>query len=134
MVRKRKTKDNETSDALAEALDGLDAVHTAIVKMALDADISPVEEDELTSVENDDLPGSTFTVGDMNSGPERGGGVVLDTRVTLELDSDQAEAIVFALMRQIRNGDDELELMLDGRFVIGAAAAKDFRRALREGT
>jgi hypothetical protein len=57
---------------------------------------------------------------------------VLDTRLTVTLDDDQAEALIFKLMRMVRQGE-ELELELDGRLVIGAAAAKDFRRALKEG-
>lgn len=133
MVRKRKTKD-DAPESLAEALDALDQVHQAIIKMAIDSDLSPAAEDTLTSPENDDLPPSHFDVGEMNAGPERGGGIVLDTRLTLTLDDEQGEALIFALMRNVREGGDgEVSIELDGRFVIGSAAAKDFRRALREG-
>jgi hypothetical protein len=132
MARKRKTKD-DAPESLAEALDALDAVHGAIVKMALHADITPAAQDALTSPDNDDLPLSSFDVGEMDTGPERGGGVVLDTRIELRLDDEQAEAMIFALARSVREGGDLIALELDGRLVIGAAAAKDFRRALREG-
>jgi hypothetical protein len=131
MVRKRKHK-GETGEELAEALDALDVVHGAIIKNAIEADIAALGEDDLASPDNDDLPESAFHVGEMNEGPERGGGVVLDTRLTVTLDDDQAEALIFKLMRMVRQGE-ELELELDGRLVIGAAAAKDFRRALKEG-
>lgn len=138
MNRSRRPKKDQApaeAEALAEALDGLDQVHGAIVKMAIEAELSPAADDLLVQDDNDDLPESRFDVGQMNAGPERGGGVVLDTRLTLTLDDEQAEAIAFSLMRSIRNEDEEhpIVLELDGRFVIGTAAAKDFRRALREG-
>ncbi len=132
-MARRKPKD-DASESLAEALDDLDKLHASIIKMALDADTSPIAENELTSDKNDDLPESRFDVGDMNAGPERGGGVVLDTRLTLTVDDDLAEALLFALMRKIREGGDLVELELDGRFVIGSAAAKDFRAALKSGS
>lgn len=130
MPRKPKSKEPE---ALATALGALDDLHQAVITLALEHDIEHLAEDELTSEENDDLPPSTFRVSDMRAGPERGGGVALDTRMMLTLDDEQAEALLFAIMRKLRAGDELVEVELDGRMLIAGGAARDLRRTLKEG-
>lgn len=128
-----KRKKNVEVDALGTALDALDECHAAIIALAQAADLHPTTENELSTVDGDDLPTSSFVVGDDASGPERGGGVVLDTRLTLSVSVEQAEALLFVLMHEIRAAGEDVEIELDGRLLVGAGAARDFRRALKEG-
>ncbi|MGH2997673.1 MAG: hypothetical protein ACRDNM_00075 [Gaiellaceae bacterium] len=131
--RTKRKKKNEEVDALGTALDALDDVHASIIALAEAGGIVHETENELATGDGDDLPESSFVVGDDTTGPERGGGIVLDTRLSLSVSAEQAEALVFVLMREIRAGGEYVEVELDGRLLIGAGAARDFRRALKEG-
>src|SRR3974377_2331549 len=117
----RKRTDRDDAAPLFEAvLDAVDTLHVAVVKFGGATEIEPSHE--LTSDDVDDLPESRFLVGDEETGPERGGGLVLDTRLSLSLDPEQAETLLFELARAVREGGKEISLPLDGRLVIGRDA------------
>jgi hypothetical protein len=127
MPRKKRTS-NAAGELLAKALDAVDDVHRAIVDLAGEAELEPVESG-LTTDAGGDYPTAYFSV-DGDEAPERGG-VAFDTRLTLALDEEQAEALAFELLRAIREEGD-IEIEVDGRFLLSRKAAPDLRRALRE--
>jgi hypothetical protein len=120
-------KTDQAEKLYHEALDALDAVHSAIVEFA---DLCGAEQrPPLITDDGGKLPRSVF-VADGEEEPERGG-IAFDTRMALSLTAEQAEALAFELLRALREDHPkELELELDGRFMLKRGAASDVRNAL----
>lgn len=112
-------------DDLQEALDSLDALHASVLALA-----GAEHEDEHELATDEDLPHVVLDVGTFKARPERGG-LTLDACVTLEATADQAEAIAFSILRQIREGETQIELAIDGRLVVSPDAVADVAGALK---
>ena len=122
-------KKDDAEKLYHESLDLLDQLHTCFVDFAelcdVDADRGPLVTDD-----GERLPRSQFVV-DGDDEVERGG-IAIDTRTTLCLSHEQAESLVFSLVRALRDGEDEVAIDLDGRFMLKGSAARDVRRTLDE--
>jgi hypothetical protein len=132
MARKKK---NDESDALEDALRTLDELHAAIVHLANAADLSPEVEGELTTTAGNRLPLTLFEVGEVDPDLPRGYTVALESRLTLSLTQEHAEALAFVILRSVReaaNEDEDVTIELDGRALFDKASARDLAEALDE--
>jgi hypothetical protein len=73
-----------------------------------------------------------FEVGDAAAALPKGYEVALDSRLTLSMSAEQAEALAFVLLRLVRDGDDDVTVELDGRALFDRASARDLADALGE--
>ena len=131
MARKRKAKRDEGGDALALALEALDDVHAKIIALGVVADLEPEATSELTSEDGDKLPQTLFEVGEVDP-PAAVGTVMLETRLTMGFSVEQAEALAFELLRAIREDSNQIEIELDGAWMLDRDSARDVQRALKE--
>jgi hypothetical protein len=127
-----KKSQEDDGAALEEALSKLDELHAAIVHLADEAELSPAAESELTSARGNRLPLTLFEVGDAAAALPKGYEVALDSRLTLSMSAEQAEALAFVLLRLVRDGDDDVTVELDGRALFDRASARDLADALGE--
>ena len=134
-MAKTRRKDDDGGDALEDTLRTLDELHAAIVHLANAADLSPEAESELTSPAGNRLPLTLFVVGDeARAAVPAGYKVALETRLSLSMTQEQAEALAFVLLRTVReeDSDDDVVIDLDGRALFDKAAARDLADALDE--
>jgi hypothetical protein len=134
MAKHKPRAPKDEGDALEDALRTLDELHAAIVHLANAADLSPDVESELTTAAGNRLPLTLFEVGEADADLPRGYSVALESRLTLSLTQEHAEALAFVLLRSVRaaDNDDDVTIELDGRALFDKASARDLAEALDE--
>jgi hypothetical protein len=133
-MTRRSKKDDPDVTTLEGGLDALDHVHAAILALGTAAGLEHADEAGLTTAAGDRRPLASLIVGDEDEADPERGGMALDVRLTLSLDAEQAEALAFQLLREVRDvagSKEELEIDVDGRLLLPALAARDVKRASR---